>query len=343
MKMRKQYLRLAVFIFVFFASMIPASKVSAKAAISSTNLTLSVGQSKTLKIRGAKKKITWSSSSKNVATVTGRGQVLAVGKGTAIITARAGSQKCTCKVFVYRASSGNSTIDRKVRYIISKKIKAGMSTAEKIKAIHDYIILNCEYGYSSNPMDSHTAAGVLVYKKAVCQGYAEAFQYFMEALGIPCKTVTGTGNGSPHGWNMVNVGGRWYHIDVTWDDPLPDKKDRLMYGYFLVSDSVMAKDHAWNRSKYPGCTATSSKFITLFGSVSKTTSGAASHLNKQYKKGKSELILIVPKSIYDRNSSFLGDSLFALGEKHGKVCTGYSYCTENYGKYYIVHVVPRFL
>lgn len=65
-------------------------------------------------------------------------------------------------------------------------------------------------------MDSYTAYGCLVNGKAVCSGYAEAFNAVMTELRIPTQVV----QNSVHAWNKVKIGGKWYHVDVTWNDCL---------------------------------------------------------------------------------------------------------------------------
>ena len=42
-------------------------------------------------------------------------------------------------------------------------------------------------------------------------------------------------------WNMVEVDGNWYHIDLTWDDPM--YMPIHTYNYFLISDDKINKDH----------------------------------------------------------------------------------------------------
>ncbi len=312
-------------------------------AMSSTDITLSVGQTKTLKVAGVGRKLSWSSSKKSVAAVTDKGKVTAVGKGTATITARAGTRKYTCRVLVCQAASGSSEVDKKIQSVIRKKIKAGMTDAEKVKAVHDYIALNCAYDYSNYlnvtiPHESYTAAGVLLKKKGVCQGYAEAFGLFMDALNIPCKIIRGTAGGGGHAWNLVKVNKKWYHIDVTWDDPVPDKKGYVRYSYFLIPDSVMDDDHTWTRSDYPKCTSGSDKFVKLLGSVSKTTAAAGKNLAKQYKKGSRTLTLIVPQSAYRENSSFLFDAVQKMEELLKTAVGRYSYRMNGYGSYLIFTV-----
>ena len=77
-----------------------SSPASAAVKLSAKKITLTVGQSKTLKIKGTKKKVKWSSSKKSVATVSSKGKVKAKKKGTATITAKVGKKKYKCKVTV---------------------------------------------------------------------------------------------------------------------------------------------------------------------------------------------------------------------------------------------------
>lgn len=78
-----------------------AMPVSAKAAaLNRKSITLNVGKSYKLKAKGIKRKITWTSSKKSVATVSKTGVVKARKKGTAVITAKYGKKKLTCKVTV---------------------------------------------------------------------------------------------------------------------------------------------------------------------------------------------------------------------------------------------------
>jgi len=82
----------------------------------------------------------------------------------------------------------------------------------------------CSYDYrsfygkyntdSGNHPDAGTAYGCLVRHKAVCEGYAEAFRLIMDRLKIPNKLASS----KDHTWNKVKLGGKWYHVDVTWND-----------------------------------------------------------------------------------------------------------------------------
>ena len=94
-----------------------------------------------------------------------------------------------------------------------------MTPYQKEVAIHDYLTANTIYGDASVVNESeHTAYGALICHKAVCEGYAKAFQLMCVSCGIECKYVVGN-NGFNHGWNMVLLDNEWYAVDVTWDDP----------------------------------------------------------------------------------------------------------------------------
>jgi transglutaminase/protease-like cytokinesis protein 3 len=133
--------------------------------------------------------------------------------------------------------------------ILAGFIEEGMSEKEKVKAVHDYLILNTTY-YSLNEDDkAHIAHTVFREHRGVCDAYAEAFKILMNALGIECIVVPGEAADGGHAWNQVKVDGKWYNIDVTWDDP--DDGDQIYYDYFCIPDSKMYKDHTVDEGFVP--------------------------------------------------------------------------------------------
>jgi len=136
---------------------------------------------------------------------------------------------------------------------VENYIKPEMTDREKIKATHDFIILNCAYDYinfinDTIPEVSYTAYGALVLNKAVCGGYARAFAFLMDYIGLDCVYIGGQVwedgqlpcEGDEHAWNLVNVDGKWLHIDLTWNDP--DREvmtNRINYDYYLITDNQM--------------------------------------------------------------------------------------------------------
>ena len=145
--------------------------------------------------------------------------------------------------------------------LLKKLIKPGMTDFEKELAIHDYIVENCSYGLSKDRDDTeYTAYGVLVNKTAVCSGYASAMNLLLNCSGVESEIISGKAQamGSSeekvenHAWNQVKLGGEWYNLDVTWDDPVGDKAE-LSHEFFNIPDSIMKKSHIWDESKYKKC------------------------------------------------------------------------------------------
>ncbi len=81
--------------------------------------------------------------------------------------------------------------------------------------------------------------GPFVNGKAQCEGYAMAMMYLCQSVGIPSVFVAGMGGDEKHGWNKVEIDGKWYQLDATWDD----NGESTEYGYFCVSDKQMAANH----------------------------------------------------------------------------------------------------
>ena len=123
------------------------------------------------------------------------------------------------------------------------RLTPDMSEYEMVKALHDMLAVHVEYVSSTN---SHNAYGALVEKKAVCEGYAESLQYLLQRAGIQSIEVFGygitdpeTGAGENHAWNIVRIDGKYYLIDLTWDD----QKSIISYAYFNQTSAYFAKDH----------------------------------------------------------------------------------------------------
>ena len=135
---------------------------------------------------------------------------------------------------------------------IANAAKEYPSDFERVKYVHDTIISSVEYDTASYNLGdkttpeahakTNTAYGALLNGTSLCGGYASAFMMVMQELGIDCEFVTGEANGGPHAWNLVEVDGDYYHIDLTWDD-LDDKEHEIIYNYFCLNDEQILKNH----------------------------------------------------------------------------------------------------
>lgn len=100
---------LALFI-TMFSSPSQSMAKKAKIKLNKKKVTLYVGKSVRLKVKGTKKKAKWKSSSKKVATVSSKGTVKAKKKGTAKITAKVGKKKLVCRVTVKNKQNPPATV-----------------------------------------------------------------------------------------------------------------------------------------------------------------------------------------------------------------------------------------
>ena len=123
----------------------------------------------------------------------------------------------------------------------------------QILQVHNYLIDNTIYDSNSTTELSHGIYGTLVNNLAVCDGYAKAFKFIMDDLGISCIEVCGIGQNSSgktesHAWNDILIDGVWYAVDVTWDDPIivggnGKLTDDLRYNYFLKGSNTFYASH----------------------------------------------------------------------------------------------------
>lgn len=146
----------------------------------------------------------------------------------------------------------------KLGQIIDEVITDDMTDYEKEKAIYDWQrawVTYSEEGLNpiSSAADNYTPYGVLRSHNAICVGNATTFKLFMDALDIPCKIIHSTEQGE-HAWDIVQLDGEWYHVDVTFDGGSGNKPG---YAYFNVPDTV--KDDGnwpWDHSRIPAANGT---------------------------------------------------------------------------------------
>lgn len=157
-----------------------------------------------------------------------------------------------------------------------KWIPANGTDYQKAKAAHDWLVRNCAYNTvvnnylksgNSSPATTYqntygnlnpwTAYGALVEKKPVCEGYSLAFIAMMSKANIDADFVI-SGDES-HGWNRAKLANKWYHLDITWDDPIPDQGSgvsKTSTTWFAKSDTYMKGKggvHASWKPASPAC------------------------------------------------------------------------------------------
>ncbi|MCI8332323.1 MAG: hypothetical protein HFE78_05820 [Clostridiales bacterium] len=158
--------------------------------------------------------------------------------------------------FDYKYSK--SAYNSKVAYIektagrIVSGVQPTWSDAEKALYLHDYIAANFEYDIVNHSADVYT---FLAEGRGVCQAYLLLYGYLLDLVGIDNSPVIS--DRMNHGWNQVRIDGKYYHVDITWDDPVVDSELGLAgftglvnHDYFLVSDQKIREDHTGYETDY---------------------------------------------------------------------------------------------
>jgi hypothetical protein len=136
--------------------------------------------------------------------------------------------------FVSTASEEQQVTDR-VDQILDSIITAGMNDEEKEKAIHDWVAANVAY---DETLQEYSAWAALFLGYTVCQGYSLLTCRMLQESDVPVRIINS--ESMHHSWNMVNLCGYWYHLDVAWDDPVPDVPGRILYTYYNLSDQEIS-------------------------------------------------------------------------------------------------------
>ena len=132
-------------------------------------------------------------------------------------------------------------INKKIDELMPQLTSNYNSLETNIKNVHDYIINNARYDSARSDNNvltykSDTAYGPLFQGYAICGGYTDLMQLFLERLNVKNFRVSSDN----HIWNVLYINNTWKHLDLTWDDPVAsDGKDYLEYNYFLINTNQL--------------------------------------------------------------------------------------------------------
>ena len=129
-------------------------------------------------------------------------------------------------------------VDNEVSRLTDELIVEGDSDINNIRRVHDYIINHSRY--DSNRSDygivtyhSDIAVGPLLEGYGICGGYTDAMELFLEEMGIKSYKISS----EEHIWNALYLDGSWYHLDLTWDDPVTTSGEDLLEDKFFLIDT----------------------------------------------------------------------------------------------------------
>ncbi len=118
------------------------------------------------------------------------------------------------------------------------------SLYERELCVHDALCTNVQYADVGE--ESHSIVGPLLWHKGVCDGISKAAKVLLQECGIKAHVISGTavtdaGQYEPHAWNIVCINGKWYHLDITFDNTLSNNSIR--YDYFNITTNKIMTDH----------------------------------------------------------------------------------------------------
>lgn len=158
-------------------------------------------------------------------------------------------EKSYTKTDIKLINSAIETIEKEI-------FNDNLSLKDQIKVIHDYIIDNSKYDSNRTDNDiveykSDIAYGPLIEGFGICGGYSDAMELFLEDLGVKSYKVSS----SSHVWNAVYLYNKWYHLDLTWDDPVTNTGEDLIEDkFFLISTddllSLEKTQHTFDENIY---------------------------------------------------------------------------------------------
>lgn len=175
---------------------------------------------------------------------------------------------------------------------------------DTVMYMHDWIVDKAVY--NNNNSSSRDLAGtddIILDGTGLCTAYARAFMYLCHKAGIDCVMVNGTANNGygieDHSWNKLKLDGKWYAMDVTWDDPVYAAGTDLSlisrtYTYFCLSDAEMGNDHTLSGDfKFTALACNSNEYsyatrnrIQEFSSVAEAFNFLSDNVDRNYLDGK---------------------------------------------------------
>jgi phosphotransferase system HPr-like phosphotransfer protein len=191
-----------------------------------------------------------------------------VSNSFAVNIATMGLDPSLIATYLAEDESKNTEIINVVNYFINDHIRPDMTDFEKEIQIIKYLVANVTYDVeelsNDSPVinDSYKAYGALVNHKAVCSGYAKAFDLLAKKCGLSTIVVTGeainsSSQNGAHAWNQIYLDGEWYNVDVTFEDPITDvilPYGQLFNNYINRTDAEFSSNHI--RANGHSCTAT---------------------------------------------------------------------------------------
>ncbi|MGX8680979.1 MAG: transglutaminase domain-containing protein, partial [bacterium] len=146
--------------------------------------------------------------------------------------------------------------EAKVEAVIRRIMEDAKSPYDYILACYEYLTQTVAYDEAKTP-EGESAWGALMNEKASSNGIAFAYKVLLDMVGIRCGIALGEIRGEngwlPHTWNVVELDGQFYHVDVTWGLDALSLDGEGLYDYFMCADEEIRDNHLSEDQTLPPC------------------------------------------------------------------------------------------
>lgn len=137
-------------------------------------------------------------------------------------------------------AKNRETLFARLSHLENNVVQSGYSDLQKLVAVYQFICENSDYSSDMENYTTFTPYGILVEGQGICGGYAMLMQYALTRLGLTVEYVCT----EAHAWNIVKIGGTYYHTDVTWG--AGNEWDDRNNSRYLFMDDLLRKESLIN-------------------------------------------------------------------------------------------------
>ena len=200
--------------------------------------------------------------------------------------------------------------------------------------LHDWLTYNADYDQTYG---HYHADGVLCGGYGVCDSYAKAYYLLLKEAGIGVDRI----NNIDHAWNAVQLGGEWYYVDCTWDDPGNNMEH---HEYCFVPEEILSVDHPFTYDSDYVCNSYRYNYYMQDGEAQAWADSLAANISEALQDGSYSFSVPFPQSYTFENKITRSSRLNAgavLADKLSTLLAGEKeYVYQNSGEVIPLRLTP---
>jgi len=194
--------------------------------------------------------------------------------------------------------------------VAAECLKVCRTDYDKALWLHDWLVDNMCYDYSYLYCGCE---GALCRGKGTCSSYHGAYCMLLRRVGLTCGQSIGNG----HIWTAVKMDGKWYQVDVTWDDNGYGFRSYLDYIYFGLTDELMQAAHDQHTiNTEQRSDSLENNYFIKSGKVSQWADPLAAKIQTELNKGqRSFTVATVDSTARSLRDIYMGITVWALNRR----------------------------